>query len=100
MFSENNVTVLKMGLHSDSNSVAGPFHPAFGELVRSQLFYNEITEIILKGQKYLIEVAPGFISIANGNKNKNLIKFKNEGYDIVFKQNANLQKYEYKINNL
>ncbi len=100
IFTENDVTVLKMGLHSDSNGVAGPFHPAFGELVRSQIFYNDIIEKINLNKKYIIEVSPKFISIAKGNKGNNLQKLKNEGYNVEFKQNANLQKYVYKIKNL
>lgn len=45
LFTENNVTVLKVGLHSgavEQEIVAGPFHPSFGQLVDSRLCLNDM----------------------------------------------------------
>ncbi len=82
MFCKAGVSVLKIGLHSDSGSIAGPFHPAFGELVRSQVFYNEITEKISRGTPVTVRCANKFISIAKGNKGRNTTLFKENGYDV------------------
>ena len=99
MFIDNDVTILKVGLHSSSNSIAGPFHPAFGELVRSEVFYNQITSQISTQTPVCIEVSPNFISIAKGNCMRNLKRFEDEGYNITFEQNNLLNKDEYIIKN-
>ena len=100
MFTDNDVTILKMGLHTASDSIAGPFHPAFGELVRSEAFYNEILTKLNLNEKYIIEVSPDFISIANGNKKRNIIRLNNQGYNISIKQNENIQSKSYIIKSL
>ncbi len=84
MFADANVKILKMGLHSDSESIAGPFHPSFGELVRSRVFFNEITEKISPKEYANIKCAQRFISIAKGNKSDNALKLKQLGYNIDF----------------
>lgn len=82
MFKKAGVTVLKMGLHTDSGSIAGPFHPSFGELVRSQLFYNEITAKIPKNTPVTIKCGSRFVSVAKGNRGKNTALFEENGYDV------------------
>jgi histone acetyltransferase (RNA polymerase elongator complex component) len=47
MCQEAQIPVLKLGLHSDlalENIVAGPFHPALGELVRIELLYDYLVD--------------------------------------------------------
>ncbi|MFC1898237.1 elongator complex protein 3 [Candidatus Cloacimonadota bacterium] len=44
-FNQNKIKVIKIGLHSDIESdqiIAGPYHQAFGELVRAELYMNRI----------------------------------------------------------
>lgn len=45
-FEENNIKVIKMGLHADVNMeskmIAGPFHPAFKELCISKMYLDKI----------------------------------------------------------
>lgn len=84
LFTKNNVTILKMGLHSESNNIAGPFHPAFGELVRSKAFYDSLIEQLDKNCEYEIAVKPNFYSIAVGNKKKNVKQLINSGYKVTF----------------
>lgn len=100
MFSDNNVTILKIGLHSSSDGVAGPFHPAFGELVRSEVFYNEIKAKISRDTPVLISTSINFTSIANGNKKSNLKRFADEGYQITIKQDPKLEDKDYIIKTL
>lgn len=52
LFRKNNIEVIRVGLQSappleeDGNIVAGPYHPAFGELVESYLNYMAIASIV------------------------------------------------------
>jgi len=44
-FKQNNIKVIKIGLHSDIESnqiIAGPYHQSFGELVRTEIYLNQI----------------------------------------------------------
>ncbi len=55
LFKEAGVPVVRMGLHpsesllTPGNIVAGPYHPAFGELVKSYLFREKVIDILGKG---------------------------------------------------
>ncbi len=45
LMQENNIDIIKIGLHSDIDSkdiVAGPYHESFGELVRAKILYDKI----------------------------------------------------------
>ena len=58
LFSMNNINVIRIGLQAsdninlDSDVIAGPFHPAFGEIVFSEIFREYIEKIFL--EKYSI----------------------------------------------
>ena len=96
MFEDAGVSVLKCGLHSDSGSIAGPFHPAFGEMVRSQMFFDEITAKFKRGSALEIICSNRFISIAKGNKSKNSRLFESAGYNVSFTVDKAMEK-GYKI---
>lgn len=55
LFKAAGVPVVRMGLHPSAslltpgNIVAGPYHPAFGELVKSYLFREKVIDILGKG---------------------------------------------------
>lgn len=83
LFCGNDVTILKIGLHTASGGIAGPFHPAFGELVRSQVFFNEVIACLKdKNDSYTVKVAPSFVSTAIGNGKRNTELFKSRGFNI------------------
>ncbi len=76
------VPVIRVGLQ-DSESLsfqgrilAGPHHPAFGELVRSRLWLRKVCARLLregvKGGIVEIRVAPGELSKARGQKSGNI----------------------------
>ncbi|MCL2245795.1 MAG: radical SAM protein [Lentimicrobiaceae bacterium] len=105
LFTENKVTILRMGLHpsegliTGDSLVAGPFHVSFKELVLSAL-WKDILEDKLKdkkGEKLTIEVASKAINAATGyqsvNKNHLLRRFSS----VVFKINNNLIDNELNI---
>ena len=83
--------VIRIGLQATENiavgkdMVAGPFHSAFGEMVVSEIFRENIEKLIVAdnfNQKILIIACPKtMISKIVGNKKKNVIYFKQK-YDI------------------
>lgn len=84
-FVEAGLDVIRIGLCSSDNLLsdktyfAGPNHPALGELVISELYYNiikkKLSEMTLSDNcKIEIIVSPGAISKAIGQKRKNKIR--------------------------
>lgn len=95
-FKQNDVKVLRVGLHSSKEldldgALAGPYHPAFGEMVFSLILRDEIEdEIIKKGYKDLkldLMIKKNSVSKAVGQKKSNLVYFKDKyNIDISIKE--------------
>ncbi len=85
MFQKHNIDVIRMGLlDMEPEAIcAGPYHPAFGELVMSQVCYKQLAEgaAPLAGKRVLIKTHPRFVSTLVGQKRKNISKLKAE-FDI------------------
>lgn len=97
LFKKKNIRVIRMGLQAseefieDSSILAGPYHPAFGHLVHSEIFLDhaisalESTEVHDKG--IIIRVHPKNISKMRGLKNENIRKlqarFRVKSVDII-----------------
>jgi len=87
-FAQKGIKIIRMGLHSsdlshNSGVVAGPYHPAFGELVMQRLCLEEARRIIRqlsfeKGQELLIETGRGGISRMTGQKKANILAIEEE----------------------
>ncbi|MBR0366603.1 MAG: radical SAM protein, partial [Clostridia bacterium] len=99
MFENEGITVIRVGLqpteeiNSGASVVAGPFHPAFGELAESAIYYN-IAKSKLCGpvSDAIIYVNPREISKMTGNRRRNIARFKDElGINVQIKGDANLQ---------
>ena len=82
VFIEANIPVIRIGLNpteelSSGAAVAGAYHPAMGQLVRSVRLYKKAVQI-LDGMKpfdnVLITVPRGRLSDMRGQKNANIIK--------------------------
>ena len=82
LFKEKNITVIRMGLQSSDSLewnktiLAGPYHPAFGHLVYSEIFLDK-ARTILKSygssfRKVIIKVHQKNISRIRGLKNMNV----------------------------
>lgn len=87
MFSKTKTKVIRLGLHSveKSNFVAGPWHPAFGELCEGRLYLNKIISAvnekkIPKGDLFAV-VPYGCRSKAVGHKKCNVEILKKMGYN-------------------
>jgi histone acetyltransferase (RNA polymerase elongator complex component) len=86
IFNEAHVRVIRMGLQAsdmmedESMVLAGPWHPAFGHLVFSEILYDITCDKIdrtlrgLKSRGFFLNVHPKSESRLRGNKNINLIR--------------------------
>lgn len=81
-FEKNGIKVIRVGLHSiDENYfVAGPWHPAFGEMCASaELLQKAVSKLREKGN-YTLFVNSRDVSKMIGQKRKNIEKLKSMGY--------------------
>ena len=78
MFRENNIKVIRLGLHSGGNVedgfVAGAYHPAFRELVEGEIYKDLTDEKLsrLPDGDYTLAVHPRELSKALGQKRCNV----------------------------
>lgn len=77
-FVKNNIRVIRMGLHAEDgveqNAVAGFYHPAFGEIVRTEIIRKIIEENLTEGEN-LCEAPPRLAGSLSGYKRSNRIYF-------------------------
>ena len=104
-FRDNNIKVIRLGLHSGGNVeegfLAGPYHPAFGELCESGIYLDYAREMLsknnIKAGDITLFVNPREISKMTGQKGCNKKILSEEGYKVAIKGDGNLKKYEIKI---
>lgn len=102
MFDKENIPVIRLGLMSsdninpDSDVSAGPYHPAFGELVQSEIYFRRLKQAVK--EDCLISVHPQSVSAFVGNGKRNIEKMKQLGIGIKFVQDKNVLPGEFKIN--
>lgn len=109
-FYDNGIRVIRLGLHSGGNVeegyMAGPYHPAFGELCESVIYRNilegKLREYTAKNgennlgtvKKITVFVNDREISKMTGQKGSNKAAFLKKGFDITVKGSKDLKKYE------
>ena len=89
IFNDQNIPVIRMGLQAsemlqdDESMIAGPWHPAFGHLVLSEIFFDKTKILISKklaenpGKKVIVlEINPSSESKLRGDKNNNIKRLK------------------------
>lgn len=95
MFNKKKIKVIRLGLqntntidepgHNESEVVAGPYHPAFRQLVESSMWYDSMLEHIkqFNTKVKVVEIRANPININNiiGHKKENIKKL-NEIYDV------------------
>ena len=114
MFNKKKIEIIRIGLQntdeiSDPNNeksevVAGPYHPAFRQLVESGLWYDmivsKIKQLNVKVKKVEVTVNPLDVNNVIGHKKENIEKLK-EMYtlELIVKQDENIKqgKMELKI---
>ena len=91
LFDEKKIPVIRMGLQAskdfenEATILAGPYHPAFGHLVYSEIFLDMVKDHLRSNREFtqtafdtlLIKVHPQSISKMRGLKNKNIEILKN-----------------------
>ena len=112
LFRKKHINVIRIGLQnteeitdpkdSKSEVVAGPYHPAFRQLVEAEMWYDSIAEKIknINTKVKTIEIRVNSEDINNvvGHKKENIIKLK-EIYDldVIVKQDENLKPGKFEI---
>lgn len=99
MFQNESVEVIRLGLHSieQSSFVAGPWHPSFGELVKSKIYLDEILVELKEKGNYIIKVNPKDVSKVIGQKRANLEALKTKGYILRVVQDSSVPCDEFRI---
>jgi histone acetyltransferase (RNA polymerase elongator complex component) len=87
-FKSKKIPVIRMGLQAsedlakDTTILAGPYHPAFGHLVHSEIFMDMAVSFLEAERgscdKIIIKVHPRSISKMRGLKNKNVERLKKQ----------------------
>lgn len=112
LFNKAKIEVIRLGLQNTeeisspeekkSQVLAGPYHPAFRQLVESRMWYDEIVSKIkqynVKVMQVLITANPENINNIIGHKKENILKLK-ETYDVdvIVKPDKNMKKGKFEI---
>ena len=105
MFTEKNIKIIRLGLHSGGNVeegfVAGAYHPAFREICESKIYLSKILALIDKEQipkgDITVEVNSKCVSALVGQKRCNIQKLRNMGYNCKVQQNDSYKKYDVSV---
>ena len=112
MFADKKIDIIRVGLQNtdeitdpnDKNSevVAGPYHPAFRQLVESEMWYDVIVEKIkklnVKVRKVEITVNPIDSNNVIGHKKQNVTKLKDTyDVDLILKQDKKIKQGKWNI---
>lgn len=101
-FTENNVKVLRIGLHAsdelDSEAyVAGPYHKNFAEMVFSNIWKNKFNNIQTDKKNLIIKVPTSQLNHAIGWKGENKNQLSEKYGNVIFKTDDKLDDFCYEI---
>ena len=106
MFNKNKINIIRIGLQNTeeitdpssekSSVVAGPYHPAFRQLVESSMWYDSIVDRIKKVNAKVkkVKIIANDININNiiGHKKENITKLKDiYDVDVVIERNEKIK---------
>lgn len=113
LYNKKHIQVIRVGLQNtetitdisskESEVVAGPYHPAFGQLVEDSIWYDRIVEKIksinAKVIKVEVEANPKDVNNIIGHKKENLNKLK-DTYAVItiVKNNSDIKPGKFKLN--
>lgn len=90
-FDAHNLPIIRMGLQASSeleeNLLAGPYHPAFGELVRARMMLMQTRALLSSYQQKepcTLRIAPQDISVFIGMKRSNILRLEELGLSTRF----------------
>ena len=112
MFADKKIDIIRVGLQNTdeisdpknekSEIVAGPYHPAFRQLVESEMWYDSIVEKIkklnVKVKEVEVTVNPIDSNNVIGHKKENVLKLKDTyDVDLVIKQDEKMKQGKSKV---
>lgn len=112
MFADKNIEIIRIGLQNTdeitapenktSEVVAGPYHPAFRQLVESAMWYDSIVSKIkqlnVKVKEVRVTVNPFDANNVIGHKKENVLKLKDTyDVDLILKQDETIKQGKSKI---
>ncbi len=112
MFDKKHIDIIRVGLQNtdeitdpsnkESEVVAGPFHPAFRQLVESALWYdavvNKIKQLNVKVKEVQVTVNPIDVNNVIGHKKENIQKLKDTyDVDLIIKKDEAIKQGKSKI---
>lgn len=112
MFANKNIEIIRVGLQNTdeiaepgketSEVVAGPYHPAFRQLVESAMWYDaivgKIKKLNVKVKEVEVTVNPIDANNVIGHKKENILKLKDTyDVDLILKQDENIKQGKSKI---
>ncbi len=112
MFADKNIEIIRVGLQNTdeiaepgketSEVVAGPYHPAFRQLVESAMWYDaivgKIKKLNVKVKEVEVTVNPMDANNVIGHKKENLLKLKDTyDVDLILKQDEEMKQGKSKI---
>ncbi len=113
LFNKHNITVIRIGLQNTneisdpsqngSDVLAGPFHPAFRQLVEGSMWYDSIAEKIkninTKVKKVELVVNPDDSNNVIGHKKANVRKLKDfYDVDVAIRPDENMKHGKFEVN--
>jgi histone acetyltransferase (RNA polymerase elongator complex component) len=106
LYTEAKIQVIRIGLqpteaiNEGAEVVAGPFHPAFRELVEGSLMCDKIRETLGSPSKALVEINEKDLSKLYANKKVYFNELLGEGYKIQVKVSSDLERGNILINKI
>ncbi|MGN1089803.1 MAG: elongator complex protein 3 [Huintestinicola sp.] len=105
-FTSAGIRVIRMGLHAEDgvekNAIAGFYHPAFGEIVRSDIVKNAIVKYLMSentdNKPMEICANSRLIGSVYGHRKSNRIFFEEKGIQVKFSIDNDLKDDEISIN--
>ncbi|OCM99870.1 radical SAM protein [Clostridium sp. W14A] len=105
LFEGKHIPVIRLGLHAspelERDMLAGPWHPAFRELCESRRMLDRIIRALRENQvpegNITIRVNPTGVSVAVGQKKRNLQALSALGYSAKVERNLSLKQREFQI---
>lgn len=93
---DKGIRVIRMGLHAEESMqaslLAGPWHPAFGELCDGEIYFQKACAM-LKGQEagnYVLLTHPSCVSRIAGQHRRNLVRLSRMGYQCRVKADGGI----------
>lgn len=98
LFEQNGITVIRTGLHAVENGslLAGPWHPAFGELCAARVLRQKVLRLLqtqnIAPGNVTVTVPVGSLSKMLGQRKENIEFFRQMGYNVFVleKQNSKI----------